>query len=554
MAILRTKIVLRNDLAENWILNNPLLQAGEAGVEKDTGLFKLGDGVRSWNDLPYANKPANNTFGDNQSIELDEETGILTLKNWNKQYFKWNNETQTHELTQGWISGLEPRVGADGNLAWYEPNPSTVEGLEAAIAGLQAKDELHDQEIAALRDETANYLKLGGGEMTGALILADGSAAISEAAADLKISAALNSAGIIKREIVAALPPIESADPNTIYMVKEDSTVLMGDLYTEWMVIDGEWAQIGDTSVDLTNYIQKPAYIVEDNLAIFAADGSIKDSNLSIAAISGHIEDSVIHVTAEERATWNAAALLAENNQNSIAALAVNPFAEYEVSHKPVGTLVDYKDGEIRILCPANTDWTFQNSGANADPNSYYVGVKIYAPANAKYFKESIDSSITDETFFEFENNSFAGIDQFGRKYSIIWLPVARFSDGSWAYFGTSSSKARYIGWYYTAEWYDENKNAIGSTQTRINLANEDCYYNTEPYYMGQVIKNISVEGTLLDVIDNKVDINLRALLKESDEIGINEDHSLYIKQVSFNKLYTDEDDEIILNGGSSDY
>lgn len=56
MATLNTKIVLRNDIAENWELHNPKLLAGETGVETDTGYFKIGDGEHNWNDLPYANK------------------------------------------------------------------------------------------------------------------------------------------------------------------------------------------------------------------------------------------------------------------------------------------------------------------------------------------------------------------------------------------------------------------------------------------------------------------------------------------------------------------
>lgn len=56
MATLKTKIVLRNDTAENWELYNPQLLAGETGVETDTGYFKIGDGEHNWNDLPYANK------------------------------------------------------------------------------------------------------------------------------------------------------------------------------------------------------------------------------------------------------------------------------------------------------------------------------------------------------------------------------------------------------------------------------------------------------------------------------------------------------------------
>lgn len=56
MAVLNTKIVLRNDLAATWASANPKLLAGEIGIEKDSGLFKIGNGVDLWNDLSYANE------------------------------------------------------------------------------------------------------------------------------------------------------------------------------------------------------------------------------------------------------------------------------------------------------------------------------------------------------------------------------------------------------------------------------------------------------------------------------------------------------------------
>ena len=54
--ILKTRIILRNDLAANWTSNNPILLSGELGIESDTGYFKTGDGEHNWNALPYANK------------------------------------------------------------------------------------------------------------------------------------------------------------------------------------------------------------------------------------------------------------------------------------------------------------------------------------------------------------------------------------------------------------------------------------------------------------------------------------------------------------------
>lgn len=50
---LNTRIVLRNDTAQNWLTANPILLKGEAGYETDTNKLKFGDGTTNYNDLPY---------------------------------------------------------------------------------------------------------------------------------------------------------------------------------------------------------------------------------------------------------------------------------------------------------------------------------------------------------------------------------------------------------------------------------------------------------------------------------------------------------------------
>ena len=51
---LSTRIVMRNDTAENWTTKNLVLLKGEFGVETDTNKFKIGDGNKAWADLDYA--------------------------------------------------------------------------------------------------------------------------------------------------------------------------------------------------------------------------------------------------------------------------------------------------------------------------------------------------------------------------------------------------------------------------------------------------------------------------------------------------------------------
>lgn len=171
----------------------------------------------------------------------------------------------------------------------------------------------------------------------------------------------------------------------------------------------------------------------------------------------------------------------------------------YEISHFPTGTLVDAsREKEIRVMCPADTDWQLQNSGENADANLYYIGFKAYAPTeDVVSFKEDLAQSIGDETMYYFENNDFAGIDEYGRKYSIVWLPVAQYTavTDSWLYYGANSSAGKYIGWYYTVEWYDATGAIVSADTIRINLSNENCHTWIEPYYMGQINVNRLVQN-----------------------------------------------------------
>ncbi len=48
-----TRMQQRRGTAEQWTIADPVLAAGEIGVETDTGQFKIGDGVNEWLELPY---------------------------------------------------------------------------------------------------------------------------------------------------------------------------------------------------------------------------------------------------------------------------------------------------------------------------------------------------------------------------------------------------------------------------------------------------------------------------------------------------------------------
>jgi hypothetical protein len=149
---------------------------------------------------------------------------------------------------------------------------------------------------------------------------------------------------------------------------------------------------------------------------------------------------------------------------------------------------------------------------------------------------------------YYFDGNDFAGIDEHGRKYSIIWLPVAAYDIGTdtWTYYGKKSSTSKYVGWYYSVEWYGVDGTKIASDCIKINLSDETCHNTVEPYYMSNVVKGISFNGTLLGLVDGTVNI------ATSDEFTIAEDGTLGIGKISASNIVQDEGEVLVLDGGAS--
>ena len=84
----RATLQIRHDTSANWLTRNPVLAQGEYGLEINTFLIKVGDGVRDWEHLPYLNK-------------LDAS------------YFKWNNDG-TITFSDSFINDIDALKAAAG--------------------------------------------------------------------------------------------------------------------------------------------------------------------------------------------------------------------------------------------------------------------------------------------------------------------------------------------------------------------------------------------------------------------------------------------------------
>lgn len=72
---LKSRLVLRNDTAENWNLaSSQVLLKGEIGIEIDTLKFKIGDGTKTWAQLSYVGMGADEL---NSAIEAYVNENIL---------------------------------------------------------------------------------------------------------------------------------------------------------------------------------------------------------------------------------------------------------------------------------------------------------------------------------------------------------------------------------------------------------------------------------------------------------------------------------------------
>ena len=70
-----TTIKLRRGTAAEWTTANPILAAGEMGIETDTRKFKFGDGTTPWNTLAYASAEGGGGTGSG-TILTSEDGGI----------------------------------------------------------------------------------------------------------------------------------------------------------------------------------------------------------------------------------------------------------------------------------------------------------------------------------------------------------------------------------------------------------------------------------------------------------------------------------------------
>lgn len=143
------KILFRRDLAANWTLADPVLSAGEIGLESDTEKIKLGDGSSSWTELDYFYGSLDDT---NYVQSLVAGTGLTITGN------SGSGSTPTINIGQSVAVSASPAFAQVtlNNLPTADSHAAT----KAYVDGIAASINWHDfatLATAAVLPNTPNY-------------------------------------------------------------------------------------------------------------------------------------------------------------------------------------------------------------------------------------------------------------------------------------------------------------------------------------------------------------------------------------------------------------
>lgn len=274
---------------------------------------------------------------DNKTIEIDSESESLMLKDFGKRFYKYIPESKDEEgnvlieaayqlvtvdAVNPWKAGLEPRVVLEDGvlvLGWYEPNPTTIEGVNNQVSSLQTTVVDLQNSVADLTEAVETTIPEELNKKANAADVFTKVETLSE------IANAVSAADHLQRKIVTSYTDIQNfidekgaAEASKyIFMVPETDSTADGNVYEEYMVINGVIEVVGKWSTDLSGYVTTEAletaledYVTETSLQTTLNNYSTVESLQNLAneiagvtvALDGKVDkvDGARLITAEE--------------------------------------------------------------------------------------------------------------------------------------------------------------------------------------------------------------------------------------------------------------
>lgn len=232
-------------------------------------------------------------------------------------------------------------------IVYAASNPVAYEGQLLAVT------ENGDTNVYVIGPKSQGTVTIEGAAVNNYLKLVGKETDLSNYYTKTEIESLISSAGHLKREVVTTLPAPAEADANTIYMIKKSAnSQLTGDYYEEYMLIDGVFELIGDTYVDLSDYVTKDE-LPEDknttyNLKAVAAEGK---ANLTLSDNDETTDDDIVAIKGGDNVTVS----VNENKEIVIAAVDSTYTAGDGLS-SDAGTFNVLVDGKAIVLEPESEE------------------------------------------------------------------------------------------------------------------------------------------------------------------------------------------------------
>lgn len=204
-------------------------------------------------------------LSDNKTVVVNNSTNTISLKDFGKRFYKYvldENGKSSYQLVDvnednKWASGLEPRVVSENGelvLGWFEEDQTiktSIKELQETTkvlleeVGKPAAEEIEASGLYAELDKKANIKDVYTKEET-----------IAE------INSAIQNVNHLQRKIVASYSDIfifidengAKEASKYIFMVPEADAAPEGNIYEEYLIIDGIPELIGKWTTDLSNY------------------------------------------------------------------------------------------------------------------------------------------------------------------------------------------------------------------------------------------------------------------------------------------------------------
>lgn len=224
--------------AVEWVNKNPILQAGEFGIENDTQKFKIGDGVTKWSNLPYVSG-------------ADSDSGIVVdtvLSNTS------TNPVQNKVIKKALDNKLDKTGTAD--KAMSDDAGNNIVDTYAKKSDVNTALDKKANKATTLSGYGITDAKISNGKIT------LGSNTITPLTNHQSLdnyytkSSVDNLISNLKAGLVNVVESLPTTGENgKLYLVKTGSE--SENLYTEYVYVNKAWEKLGIQKLDLSGYLTK---------------------------------------------------------------------------------------------------------------------------------------------------------------------------------------------------------------------------------------------------------------------------------------------------------